>query len=401
VSRGIRDKVAIIGMGCTRFGEHWESGAEALMTEAYLEALNDAGISPNQIDGAWLATAMPEVHVGKTAIPLASALRLPHIPVTRVENLCAAGTESFRGAVNAVAAGTCDIALALGVEKLKDVGYGGLPTWGSNLGSLNWLYQPRVTAVGAFAQLATGYQARWDLSLNTLKTAMAEVSVKSHRNGALNPKAHLRRPIDRDRAIRAPMVAYPLGIFDCCGVSDGAAAAVVTTPERARALGMTNPVTVKALQVVTSNGEELVYDDWEGSSVPTTEICARKAYEEAGIIDPVDEIDFAELHDCFSITELVTYEDLGFSERGAAWRDVLDGKFHRDGLLPCQMDGGLKCFGHPIGASGLRMIYEVYLQLLGRAGTRQLPNPRLGLTHNLGGYPYRSVAAIAILGRLA
>jgi len=368
------------------------------MVEAFEECRLDAGLTRDDIDAAWLGTGMPEVHVGKTGMPLAIALRLQNIPVTRVENLCAAGTEAFRGAVLGVAAGAYDTCLALGVEKLKDVGYGGLPAWGSNLGSLAWLWQPQVTAPGAFGQLATGYQAKHGLAFEDLKRAMAQVSVKSHDNGALNPKAHLRRPIDIEKAVAAPMVAYPLGLYDCCGVSDGAAAAIVTTVERAREMGIDRPVTVKALQVVTSNCNEMFYDDWDGDRVLTTSTCAEMAYREAGIERPAAELDLLELHDCFSITELVTYEDLHLSERGQAWRDVLDGRFNRDGALPAQTDGGLKCFGHPIAASGLRMMYEVYLQLRGRAGERQLANPRTGLVHNLGGYPYRSIAAITILG---
>jgi acetyl-CoA C-acetyltransferase len=396
---GIRDKVAVVGMGCTRFGERFDVGAEELMVEAYRECLGDAGITPEDIDGAWLGTVMEDAHVGKTGIPLATALRLPHIPVTRVENLCVTGTEAFRGAVHAVAAGAHDVCLALGVEKLKDVGYGGLPAWGSNLGALNWLYLPNATAVGAFAQLAVGYRAKYGVSMDELKRAMAQISVKSHDNGALNPRAHLRNPITLEKALSAPMVSDPLGLFDCCGVSDGAAAAIVTTVDRAREMGIEDPVTVKALQVVTSNGEEMGFDGWDFDRILTTEQAATKAYAEAGIVDPAAALDLLELHDCFSITELVTYEDLHLSERGLAWRDVLDGRFDRGGALPAQVDGGLKCFGHPIGASGLRMLYELYLQLRGRAGDRQLDRPRLGLTHNLCGYPYRSVAAVTILGR--
>ncbi len=399
VARGIRDRVAVVGMGCTRFGERFEASAEDLMVEAYTECLTDAVLTADDIEAAWLGTTMEDVHVGKTGIPLAAALRLPHIPVTRVENLCVTGTEAFRGAVHAVAAGAHDVCLALGVEKLKDVGYGGLPAWGSNLGALNWLHLPNATAVGAFAQLAVGYQAKHGMSLDDLKRAMAWVSVKSHDNGALNPKAHLRRPISVEKALASPMVAYPLNIYDCCGVSDGAAAAIVTTVERAREMGIRRPVTVRALQVVTSNGEEMGFDGWDYDRILTTERCAERAYEEAGVTNPGRELDLVALHDCFSITELVSYEDLGLSARGRAWRDLLDGKYDRDGALPAQVDGGLKCFGHPIAASGLRMLYELYLQLLGRAGDRQLDGPRLGLAHNLGGYPYRSVAAVTLLGR--
>jgi acetyl-CoA C-acetyltransferase len=227
---------------------------------------------------------------------------------------------------------------------------------------------------------------------------MAHVSWKSHENAAKNPKAHLRNRITIEQALQAPMVAYPLGVYDCCGVSDGAACAIVTTPEIARSLGRRDLVTVKALQLSPSNGVELGHASWDGAHTPTTRLAAAKAYREAGIADPREQIDLMEVHDCFSITELVLMEDLGFSDAGRAVHDILDGRYDRDGAVPCQVDGGLKCFGHPVGASGLRMAYEIYLQLLGRAGDRQLASPSYGLAHNLGGIPNRNVASISILG---
>ncbi|HEY76874.1 MAG TPA: acetyl-CoA acetyltransferase [Thermoflexia bacterium] len=399
MSSGIRDKVAIIGMGCTKFGERWDVGAEELMVEAFEEALADAGIDRSEIQAAWLGTCFEEISVGKSALPLSLTLRLPKIPVTRVENYCATGTEAFRGAVYAVASGACDIALALGVEKLKDIGYGGLPNWGANAGTLTWQWMPNVTAPGAFAQLATAYAAKYNIPMDELKRAMAHISVKSHANGALNPKAHLRRKITIEQALNAPIVAYPLGLFDCCGVSDGAACAIVATPDIAKGLKGKDFVTVKALQLALSSGEEVGYNEWDGTHFVTTSKCSIEAYKEAGITDPREEISMMEVHDCFSITELVTMEDLHISERGRAIHDVLDGFFDLDGRIPCQPDGGLKCFGHPIGASGLRMLYEMYLQLLGRAGERQIPDPRYGLTHNLGGMPYMNICSIAIVGR--
>ncbi|HDG98098.1 MAG TPA: acetyl-CoA acetyltransferase [Desulfobacterales bacterium] len=396
---GIKDKVAIIGMGCTRFGERWDVGAEELMVEAFEECIEDAGIEPEEIQAAWLGSCMENVNIGRSALPLSSALRLPFIPVTRTENYCASGTEAFRGAVYAVASGAYDVCLALGVEKLKDTGYGGLPEGGSNRGSLIWLWHPNMTAPGAFAQLATAYAAKYRIPPNDLKRAMAQVSVKSHANGALNPKAHLRRPITIEQVVNAPIIAYPLGLFDCCGVSDGSACAIVTTVERAKDMGIQNPVTVKALQLALSNGEEMGYNEWDGTHFMTTDRCSTMAYKEAGITNPRQEISMMEVHDCFSITELVTCEDLHISERGEAWRDFLDGFYNRDGKIPCQVDGGLKCFGHPIGASGLRMLYEMYLQLLGRAEDRQLESPRYGLTHNLGGRPFQNICSICIIGR--
>jgi acetyl-CoA C-acetyltransferase len=394
---GIRDKVAILGMGCSKFGERWDAGPEDLMVEAYLEAMSDAGIEQTQLDAAWFSTHIDEIGAGKGGTPLAMALRLPNIAVTRVENFCASGSEAFRGAVYAVAAGAADIALAVGMEKLKDTGYGGLPTGAP--GTLAPQVAPNGSAPGNFAQLASAYRAKHGVSKDDLKRAIAHVSVKSHANGAKNPKAHLRKPITEEQALNAPMIAEPLGLFDCCGVSDGAAAAIVTTPEIARALGKRDLVTVKALQLSVSNGYESQYNQWDGSHFHTARIAAGKAYREAGIERPREQISMMEVHDCFSITELVTMEDLFISPEGQGWRDVMDGFYDAEGGVPCQIDGGLKCFGHPIGASGLRMLYEMYLQLQGRAGERQLKDPVFGMTHNLGGSPSTNVCSVAIVGR--
>ena len=400
MATGIRDKVAIIGMGCTRFGERWDVGAEELMVEAFEEALADAGIEKQDIGAAWLGTCFDNISVGKSALPLSMTLRLPFIPVTRVENFCATGTEAFRGACYGVASGAYDICLALGVEKLKDTGYGGLPSFvGSDSGSLTWQWFPNITAPGSFAQLASAYAAKYRVKDQDLKQAMAHVSAKSHANGVLNPKAHLRKAVSEEQIMAAPIIAHPLGLFDCCGVSDGSAAAIVTTPEIAKKLGKKDLVSVKGLQLALSSGEEMGYNDWDGEHFMTTSVCSRKAYDETGIDDPAKDISMMEVHDCFSITELVTMEDLHISERGRAWRDVLDGRFDRQGANPCQVDGGLKCFGHPIGASGLRMLYEMYLQFHGRAGERQIENPRYGLTHNLGGFPSMNVCSICVIGR--
>jgi acetyl-CoA C-acetyltransferase len=396
VASGIRDKVAIVGMGCSRFGERWDCGPEELMVEAFAECVADAGIERDRIEAAWLGVFYQEQSTSKSGLPLSMALRLPNVPVTRVENLCATGTEALRGAVYAVAAGAVDIALAMGVEKLKDTGFAGLPE--RTKGTFEDLWQPGFTPPGAFAQLAAAYAARHGYAIDELKRAMAHVSWKSHENAAANPKAHLRNRITIDQALAAPTIAYPLGVFDCCGVSDGAACAIVTTPEIARSLGKRDMVTVKALQLAPSNGVEMGHASWDGSHTLTTRLAAERAWREAGIVDPREQIDLMEVHDCFSITELVLMEDLGFSERGRAVHDVLDGRYDRDGAVPCQTDGGLKCFGHPVGASGLRMAYEIYTQLLGRAGPRQLDSPALGLTHNLGGIPNRNVASVSVLG---
>jgi acetyl-CoA C-acetyltransferase len=398
MASGIKDKVAILGMGCSQFGERWDTGTHQLLSEAFDEALLDAGIEKKQIEAAWFGSCMDAVNVGNSSIPASLALRLEGIPVSRMENMCATGTEALRGATYAVASGAVDIALAIGVEKLKDTGYGGLPT--PYKGTLNDLWLALGSAPAGFAQLAAGYRGKYGISKEQLKQALAHVSWKSHENGVNSPKAHIRKKITMEQILNAPMIADPLGLFDCCGVSDGAACAIVTTPEIARALGKKDLVSVKALQLSSSSGVESHTTQWDGSYVQNTRNAAKRAYAEAGITKPREQLSMLEVHDCFSITELVTMEDLFISENGGAVKDILDGFYDADGGLPCQIDGGLKCFGHPVAASGLRMAYEVYNQLLHRAGPRQLKDPTLGLCHNLGGVPYLGIAAISILGLL-
>lgn len=400
MATGIKDKVAILGMGCTRFGERWESSAEDLMVEAFTECLADAGIEKKEIQAAYLGSHFDEVNVGKAATPLSLALKLPYVPATRVENFCATATEALRAASYAVASGAYDIVLALGMEKLKDTGYGGLPG-GAGRGVNPRMEMANMTAPGTFAQLATAYSAKWGIPMEKIKDAITHVSVKSHANGAMNPKAHLRNPITEEQVKKAPMIAYPLGLFDCCGVSDGSAAAIVTTPEIARSLKKNQDlVFIKAIQVVCSSGEEEMFTNWDGAHFVTTRKAATMAYNEAGVKDPRREISMMEVHDCFSITEMVTMEDLHISPKGGAYDDIMSGFFDLKGQVPCQVDGGLKCFGHPIGASGLRMVYAMYEQLLERVPEeRKVRNARLGLTHNLGGFPWKNVAAISIIGR--
>lgn len=386
---GIKDKVAIIGMGCTRFGELWDKSGADLMVEAFKECMEDAGIEKKDIDVAFWGACFPQA--GLSGLPLSQLLKLPFIGVTHVENLCASGTEAFRAATYAVASGASDMALAVGVEKIKDTGYGGLPSFGATVAS------PNFTAPGSFAMLATRYFATYNLSPEEGKRAIGRVSVKSHHNGTLNPKAHLRREVTLDEVVNAPIIAWPLGLYDCCGVSDGSAAAILVRAKDAKKF-RPDPVYIKALQIAISSGEEIMYTDFDLAHVESTRRAGIRAYQEAGIKNAREEISMAEVHDCFSITEAVTMEDLQFSPVGRAREDIESGFFDLDGKLPVQPDGGLKCFGHPIGASGLRMIYEMYKQLQGKADPRQIKNPKLGLTHNLGGFPQGNVCSVAIVG---
>lgn len=400
MAKGIRDKVVILGMGCTHFGERWESGPEDLLVEAFSECIQDAGIEKNEIQAAWFGSCYTNIGVGKSAIPLGLTLKLPYIPITRVENYCGTATEAFKGACYAVAAGVCDIALAIGVEKLKDTGYGGLPIAGI-AGVMADLSGANFSAPGLFAQLATAYAAKYNIDMAKIKDAIAHISAKSHANGALNPRAHLRRAVTEAQIKASPMIAYPLGLFDCCGVSDGAAAAIVCTPEIAESLKPNqDKVKVKSIQGSVSSGEEAMFNTWDGTGFVTTQKASKRAYEEAGITNPREELSMMEVHDCFSITEFVTMEDLHISPKGKAYDDVMSGFFDLNGQVPCQVDGGLKCFGHPVGASGLRMIYAMYEQMLERVSKeRKVSDPRFGLTHNLGGFPHANTCSITIVGR--
>jgi len=389
----IKDRVAIVGMGCTKFGERWDASANDLLVEAAYEAFEDAGIGPQDIQAAWLGTTTGVPGIGASGMVLSEPLRLAYIPITRVENMCATASDALRNACYAVAAGIYDIALAIGVEKLKDSGFSGL----GGVSAPGHSVSPGGTAPGQFAMLATTYFSRYGLSFEEGKHMIGRVSWKSHRNGVSNPKAHFQREVSMETILNAPMIAWPLGLYDCCGVSDGSAAAIVTTPEIA--MGMRkDPIYVKALQIAISPRDENYSTKFDYTHFEATVRAAQAAYKEAGIRNPREEISMAEVHDCFSITEAVTMEDLGFSPRGKVRDDIESGFFDLDGKLPVQPDGGLKCFGHPIGASGLRMIYEMYKQLQGKAGPRQIKNPKLGLTHNLGGNPGGCAIFVGIVG---
>ncbi len=390
----IKDRVAIVGMGCTKFGERWEMGLEDLLVEAAYEAFEDAGIQPKDIQAAWLGT----VFSGVTAITL-SPLGLQYIPMTRVENMCATGTEAVRAASYAVAAGACDIALAIGVEKLKDSGQTGVkgpaivgdnPDGSSGIGS-------GFSAPASFAYLGTRYFHQYGLAPGYGKHLLAEIAVKNHYNGSLNPKAHFQNRLTVEQVLRAPIVAWPLGVYDCCGVSDGAAAAIVVRADMAKSF-RADPIYIKALAITVGARQGCMRQDYDYVHIEENVIASSMAYDQAGIKDPRKELSLAEVHDCFTCHELILYEDLGFSPRGKAKEDIEAETFKLTGDLPVNTDGGLKCFGHPLGASGLRMMYEVYKQLQGKGGPRQVKNPRLGLTHNLGGNAGMGIASCVVLG---
>ena len=393
--RGIKDRVAVVGMGCTRFGELWDKSDQDMMVESCYEALADAGIDLKEIQAAWLGIQGAET--GSSGCRLARALKTDYIPITRVENYCATGIEAFRGAAYAVAAGIYDIVLACGVEKLKDTGATGLTQMGGEPQFGSWVWAP-VVPPARFALAATRYFHVYGLTPEEGKRMLAMIAVKNHHNGSLNPRAHFQREITIEQVMNAPMIAWPLGLYDCCGVSDGSAAAIITRPEIAKRI-RDDYIVVKALGISTGAGTQgVMADDYDFIHIDEIVKSGRMAYEEAGITDPRKEVDLAEIHDCFTITEVLICEDLGFTPRGKYKEDIEAGTFDLGGEVAVNADGGLKCFGHPIGASGLRMIFESYLQLRGQAGPRQLKNPRIGVAQNYGGLPGGGISGMAIVG---
>jgi acetyl-CoA C-acetyltransferase len=390
-SHGIRDRVAIVGMGCTNFGEQWDKGLDDLIVDASKDTFASAGVTKDDVDAYWIGTAQG----GMSGITLARPLQLQNKPVTRVENYCTTGSEALRAAAYAVASGAYDVAMAVGAEKVKDSGYQGLNAAGPpNDGTARTL-----TAAAMFSMVAPAYAAKYGVDEEQMADVLATISAKNHYNGARNPRAQFRREVSKETIRSSPRVAGQLGVFDCAGVADGAAAAIVVRAEDAHRY-TDKPLYIKALSFAAGSGSGLIDPDYDYTHFPECEAAAADAYRQAGITDPRHQLAFAEVHDCFTPTELVLMEDLGFAERGTAWKEVLGGTFALDGELPVNPDGGLKSFGHPVGASGLRMFFECWLQLRGEATPeRQLRSDRtLALTHNLGGYPGEMVSFVSVVG---
>src|ERR1700728_1269623 len=392
-SKGIRDQVAVIGMGCTRFGELWDKGVDDLLTDATTEAVASVpGLELADIDAFWLGTMTS----GVCGTTLSRPLKIDSKPVTRVENYCATGSEAFRNACYAVASGAYDLAMAVGVEKLKDTGYSGL----TGVRMVGDGTDPGLSSPAAFSFLAPSYANKYGVDRDQMKEVMGRIAFKNHQNGARNPRAQFQKEVSMETIAKAPLVAGDLGVFDCSGVSDGSAAAIICRVEDAHRY-CDNPLYVKALAFVAGPAAGPIDPAYDYTTFEEVVRSAADAYAQAGITDPRRQRAMAEVHDCFMPTELVLMEDLGFAARGTAWKEVLAGTFDLDGDLPINPDGGLKSFGHPVGASGLRMFFECWLQM-----RREAPEDRqiatvdrgLAMTHNLGGYPGEMVSFVSVVG---
>jgi acetyl-CoA C-acetyltransferase len=383
VSReSIRDKVAIVGAGCCKFGENWDQSPSDMIVDAAYEAYADAGIDEpqRQIEAVFTGS----LYTTKGPLECSDALKLFNVPVTMVSNYCATGTDAFRCGVMSIAAGMYDTVLVVGYDKPKDRGVSGPSVMMDGVRDL-----PKTPA-GWFSFCAATYFAKYGAGREDL----ARIAVKNHHNGTLAPKSFLKREISVEEALKGRMISWPFGLYDCAAQTDGAAAVVLTRAELAKSFSDA-PIMVKGVTLRSGpNPQKDPTNDF--LSWKPTGWAAEDVYAQAGITDPAKEIDIAQVHDCFTLTELLSYEDLGFCEKGSAKEHIADGHFELTGDLPVNTDGGLKTFGHPTGATGVRMLYENVTQLRGQAGKRQVKGASTALSHNIGGHP--TACAIAIVG---
>jgi acetyl-CoA C-acetyltransferase len=376
----LRDKAAVVGVGCCPFGENWDKSPSDMIVDAAYEAYADAGIEDPQesIDAVFCGSLYSQ----KGPHECSDALKLWK-PVTAVSNYCATGTDAFRCGVMSIAAGVYDTVLVVGYDKPKDRGVSGPSVM------MNQVRDLPQTPAGWFSICASRYFEKYGASREDL----ARIAIKNHHNGTLAPNSFLKREITLEDYMKARLISWPFGLYDCAAQTDGAAAAIITRAGLARSF-RDDPVLVKAVTVFAGpNPQKDPHMDFLAWK-PTVE-AGKVAFQMAGL--SADDVDVAQVHDCFSLTEMLTYEDLGFCEKGEARHRMADGHFELGGELPVNTDGGLKSFGHPTGATGVRMIYENTLQLQGRAGERQVADAGVALSHNIGGHP--TACGIAILAR--
>ena len=383
--------VAVIGIGCTKFGEKWGSSFRDLFVEAGALALEDANLAGEQIDAMYVGNMsagrfIEQEHIGALIADYAG-LTTNHIPSTRVEAACASGGLSFRQAVIAVASGMEDIVVAAGVEKMTDVGSGTSVDALAGAADREWEGFVGATFPGLYAMIANDYMRRYALT----REQLAEVAIKNHYNGARNPIAQFQQEITLDTVLKSALVADPLRLFDCSPITDGAAAVIVAPLDRAKEFTDTP---VRVLASAQASDTISLHDRRDISTLDATLVAGKRAFDMAKLTQT--DIDLVEVHDCFTIAEICAIEDLGFCRKGEAGKMTSDGVTALNGDIPVNTSGGLKACGHPVGATGIKQIYEVVMQLRGEAGKRQIDGAKTGMTHNVGGTG--ATVAVHILG---
>lgn len=371
-------KVAIVGVGMTKFGEHWERGFRDLVTEAGVKALEDAGMSGAEINAGYVGTMAAGSLIGQehTGALIADYMGLNPIPITRVEGACASGSLALRQGLMAVASGMHDVVVVGGVEKMTDLDTAEVSEILGGAGDQEWELFLGATFPGLYAMMARRYMHEH----NATEEMLASVAVKNHRHGSMNPLAQFQNEISIEDVLGSKMVADPLKILDCSPLTDGAAAVVLAPLDSAKKYTDT-PIEIaasaQASDTITLHNRESI------TSVKAARLAAQAAYKQAGI-SPSD-VKVAEVHDCFTIAEIMAIEDLGFFQKGKGGEASLNGETQIGGKVAVNTSGGLKACGHPVGATGIKQAVEIAWQLRGEAGKRQVSGADIGLSHNVGG----------------
>ncbi len=370
--------VAIVGVGMSKFGERWSSGLKDLMAEAGIAALEDANISSHEIEMLYGSTMASGRFVGQehTAALMADQLGFQNIPAVRLENACASGGSALRQGYIAVASGIHDIVVVGGVEKMTDVTSAEASTALGGAGDQEWELFQGITFPGLYALMAKRHMYEY----GTTEEQMASVSVKNHDNASKNQYAQFRRAITIDDVMRSKMVSDPLKLLDCSPISDGAAVAVLVPLEKARKY---NDTPIKIIASAQASDTLRLAERDSLTEIKATKIAAQNAYKQAKL--EAKDIDVVEVHDCFSIAEILAMEDLGFYKKGKAAKAIADGETTLNSKLSVNTSGGLKGCGHPVGATGIKQAAEVVWQLRGDAKERQVKGAEVGMTHNVGG----------------
>ena len=372
--------VAVIGVGITKFGELWDKSFRQLIAEAGSKAILDAGIEGKEIDGMYVGSMssgrfVGQEHVGALVADAAGFSHM-HIPSTRVEGACASGGLAVRQGYLSIASGMNDIVVVGGIEKMNDVGGNDATATLATAADQEWEAFFGATFPALYAMIATRHMHEY----GTTKEQLAQVAVKNHANGAKNPYAQYRREITLELAMNATTVAYPLGLLDCSPVTDGAASLILCVADKAK------KYTDKPIKIIGSGqGSDslALHGRRDICTLDATIHAAKTAYKQAGITSK--DIDFAEVHDCFTIAEICAIEDLGFVKKGEGGKAIDNKITTLDGSLPVNTSGGLKSKGHPVGATGVAQMVEVTQQLRGEAEARQVKDAKIGLAHNVGG----------------
>jgi acetyl-CoA C-acetyltransferase len=371
------NRVAIAGVGVTKFGELWDHGFRELMVKAGVDALNDANMDGKDIEAIFGGTMSPGRFVGQEHVGglIADQSGLNPIPSTRVEAACASGGVALRQGYMAVAGGHYDIVIVGGVEKMTDVLTEQAATTLGGAGDQEWEMFIGATFPAVYAMMTVKHMN----DFGTTEEQLAAVAVKNHENASKNPKAQFQYKVTIEQVLDSPMIAWPLRLLDCSPLTDGAAAVILTSEKVAKKYTDT-PVWIEASSQASDT--LALHDRKSLTSLKATQIASTQAFKQAGL-KPTD-IQVAELHDCFTIGEIMAVEDLGFVKKGEGGKAIADGRFNLGSKLSTNTSGGLKGCGHPVGATGVKQAVEIVEQLRGTAGDRQV-DAEIGLTHNVGG----------------